>query len=96
MVLHVTFNQYALIQGGTYKAVAGEEGAVLQHGHAVGAVGGGTVDLAPAAVADVAGGVGNLPAVDEQGRVLALPHHGAVGQGQVVGWVPVAIAWSWG
>ena len=83
-------------EGGTYKVVAGEEGAVLQHRHAVGAVAGGAVDLAAAAVTDVAGGVGNLPAVDEQCRVLALAHHGAVGQGQVVGWVAVAIAWLWG
>lgn len=69
--------------------MAGDEGGVLQHGQAAGAVAGGAVELAAAAVADVAGGVGNLPAVDEQSRVLARAHRGAVGQSQVVAWVSI-------
>lgn len=73
----------------TYEGVAGGEGVVLQHGQAAGAVAGGAVELAAAAVADVAGGVGNLPAVDEKSRILACAHGGAVGQSQVIGWVSV-------
>ena len=75
---------------GTYEGVAGEEGVVLQHEQADGAVARGAVELAAAAMADVAGGVGNLPAVDEDGRVLARAHRGAVSQSQVVCWVSIA------
>lgn len=73
----------------TYEGVAGGEGGVLQHEQAAGAVAGGAVELAPAAVADVAGGVGDLPAVDEKCRVLADAHHGAVRQSQVVGRISI-------
>lgn len=76
--------------------MTGQEGIVLQHRHAVRAVAGGAVDLTAAAGTDVAGGVWKLPAVDEQRRVLALPHHGAVSQGQVVGRVTIAVAWPRG
>ena len=69
--------------------MAGEEGGVLQHDQAGGAVACGAVELTAAAVADVAGGVGNLPAVDENSRVLADAHRGAVGQSQVVCWVSI-------
>ena len=62
---------------------------VLQHVHAYRAVAGRAVELAAAALADVAGGVGNLPAVDEKSRILAHAQRGAVGQSQVVGWVSV-------
>lgn len=62
---------------------------VLQHDQAGGAVTGGAVELAAAAVADVAGGVGNLPAVNEHGRILAPAHRGAVGQSEVIGWVSI-------
>lgn len=62
---------------------------VLQHDQAAGAVAGGAVELAATAVADVAGGVRNLPAVDKKSRILACAHYGAVGQSQVVCWVSV-------
>jgi len=73
----------------TYEGVAAAEGGVVQHEQAAGAVAGGAVELAVAPVADVAGGVGNLPAVDENVRILAGAHRGAVGQSQVVSRVPV-------
>lgn len=69
--------------------MAGVEGWVLQHGHAAGTVTGGAVQLTAAALADVTGGVGNLPAIDKKGRVLAYTHRGAVSQSQVIGWVAV-------
>ena len=69
--------------------MAGGEGRVLQHDQAAGAVAGGAVELAAAAVADVAGGVGNLPAVDEKSRILVYAHRGAVGHSQVIGWFSV-------
>lgn len=73
----------------TYEVVTGQEGGALQHVKAGGAVAGGAVEFAAAALADVAGGVGNLPAVDENRRVLALPKHSAAGESQVVSWVTV-------
>ena len=78
--------------GLTYKGVAGGEDVVLQHGQAAGAVAGGAVELTPAAVADVAGGVGNLPAVNEQSRILAYSQRGAVGQSQVIRWISITEA----
>lgn len=69
--------------------MAGGEGVVLQHEQAAGAVAGGAVELAAAAVADVAGGVGDLPAVDENSRILAFAQCGTVGQSQVVCWVSI-------
>lgn len=69
--------------------MAGQEGGGLQHVKADGAVAGGAVELAAAALADVAGGVGDLPAVDEKGGILALSQRGAAGQGQVVSCVAV-------
>lgn len=77
----------------TYKGVAGQEGGALQHVEAGGAVAGGAVELTAAALADVAGGVGHLPAVDEHRRVLATPQRHAAGQGQVVPSVAVAEPW---
>lgn len=68
----------------TYKGVAGREGRVLQHDQAGGAVACGAVAFSAAAVADVAGGVGNLPAVDENSRILTCAHCGAIGQSQVI------------
>lgn len=62
----------------------------MQHVEAGGAVAGGAVELAPAVLADVAGGVGDLPAVGEERRILALPQSVAAGQGQVVCGVAVA------
>lgn len=72
--------------------MAGREDGFLQHVQADGAVAGGAVELAAAAVADVAGGVGNLPAVDESRRILARPQRGAVGQRQVIRRVAVTEA----
>lgn len=69
--------------------MAGGEGVLLQHGKAVGTVTGGAVELAAAAEADVAGGVGNLPAVDEHIWVFALTHNSAIGQSQVIGWISI-------
>lgn len=69
--------------------MTGREGGVLQHVQAGGAVAHGAVELAAAAVADVAGGVGNLPAVDESSRILVHTHCGAVGQSQVICWVSI-------
>lgn len=46
--------------------MAGGEGGALQHGQAVGAVAGGAVVFAEATVADIAGGVRKLPAINEQ------------------------------
>lgn len=73
--------------------MAGQEGGGLQHVEADGAVTGGAVELAAAALADVAGGVGNLPAVDENAGILALPQHGAAGQGQVVSCIAITEPW---
>lgn len=90
-------NQFT--DGFTYEGVAGQEGRVLQHVQAGGAVARGAVELAAAAVADVAGGVGNLPAVDENSRILAHTHCGAVGQSQVVWRVSITETWGgceWG
>lgn len=70
--------------------MAGGEGGVLQHGQAVGAVTGGAVVITKTAVADVAGCVGNLPAISEQS--FAYAQRGAVGQGQIVGWVSITEA----
>lgn len=70
--------------------MTGQEGGVLKHVQAGGAVAGGAVELTAAAVADVAGGVGNLPAVDEYSRILAHAHCGAIGQRQVVCWISIA------
>lgn len=64
--------------------MAGQEGGGLQHIKADGAVTGGAVELAVAALADVTGSVGNLPAVDEKGGILAFSQCSAAGQGQVV------------
>lgn len=69
--------------------MTGQEGGVLQHVEAGGAVTCGAVELAAAALADVAGGVGNLPAVDENRRILALSECGPAGQGQIVSRVTV-------
>ena len=68
---------------------------VLQHDQAARAVAGGAVELAAAAVADVAGGVGNLPAVNEHGWVLAPTYRGAVGQSEVIGWVSITETFGW-
>lgn len=65
------------------------EGIVLKHAEAAGAVARGAVELSAPAVADVAGGVGNLPAVDEKSRVFIHAHSGAVGQSQVICWVSI-------
>lgn len=69
--------------------MAGGEGGLLKHGEAVGAVAGGAVHLPAAAETDEARGIGDLPAVDEHGRVLALGHRRPIGQGQVVRGVSV-------
>lgn len=69
--------------------MAGREGRLLQHDQAGGAVARGAVALSTAAVADVAGGVGNLPAVDENSWILTHAHCGAIGQSQVICWVSV-------
>lgn len=45
--------------------------------------------LTAAAVADVAGGVGNLPAVNENSWILTYTHCGSIGQSQVIGWVSI-------
>lgn len=73
--------------------MAGGEGVALQHVHAAGAVAGGAVELAVAAVADVAGGVGNLPTIYENSRILACAHSGAVGHHQVICWVSITETW---
>lgn len=57
---------------------------VLQHVQAGGAVACGAVELAAAADADVAGGVGKLPAVDESTRILVQAHRPAIGQDEVI------------
>lgn len=62
----------------------------MQHVEAGGAVAGGAVELAPAVLADVAGGVGNLPAVGEKRRILALPQDGTASQSQVICGVAIA------
>lgn len=64
----------------------------MQHIQADGAVAGGTVELSAAALANETGGVGNLPAVDKNHRILAGTYGGAVWQCQVVCWVPIAKA----
>lgn len=69
--------------------MTGQEGRVPQHVKAGGAVACGAVEFAAAALADVAGGVGNLPAVNENRWILALSKHGAAGQSQVVSQVAV-------
>lgn len=69
--------------------MTGNEAVVVKHGQALRAVTGGAVDLPSAAVTDIAGGVGDLPAVNEHSRVLTLPHRRAVGQGQVISWITI-------
>lgn len=70
--------------GFTYEGKAGREGGVLQHVQAGRAVTRGAVELTATAVADVAGGVGNLPAINENTRILAHTYCGAIGQSQVI------------
>lgn len=72
--------------------MAGAEGGVSEHGHTLGTVAGGTVDFSAPAVAEVTSGVGDLPAVDEQRWVLALPDCRPIGQHQVVGRVTITAA----
>lgn len=73
----------------TYRSVAGREGGILQHVQAGGAVSHRAVELTAAALADVTCSVGNLPAVNENCRVLTHSQCGAIGQNQVI--CPVAI-----
>lgn len=77
----------------TYEGVAGPEGGVAEHVQAARAVAGGAVDVSTPAVADVAGGVGQLPAVNEHCRVLALAQCGPIGQSQVIGRTAITAAW---
>lgn len=80
----------------TYVVMTGNEAVVVQHGKAFGAVASGTVDLAPAALTDVASGIGNLPAVNKDSGVLALPHRRAIGQGQVISWITITATFHGG
>ena len=64
--------------------MAGTEDVVLQHGQAAGAVAGGTVELTAAAVADVASGVRNLPAVNKQSWIFVCTQRGAISHGQII------------
>lgn len=45
--------------------------------------------LTSAAVADVAGGVGDLPTVNEQSWVLTHTQNSTIGQGKVIGQISV-------
>lgn len=77
-----------------YIRMADGEGKVAQHAHALGAVARGAVDLPPSAVADVAGGVGNLPAIDEHGRILLLRHNCTVRQSQIIQRITITTTWT--
>lgn len=75
--------------GGTYKAVAGAEGAVGHHANAGRAVSRGTAVWAEAGLAHGGQGTGHLPAVQKGNRVLVLAHHRTILQGEVIGCVPI-------
>lgn len=77
-----------------YIRMADGEGTVAQHAHALGAVTRGAVDFSPSAVADVAGGVGNLPAIDEHGRILLLRHNCTIRQSQIIQRITIATTWT--
>lgn len=62
----------------------------MQHVQTGGTIAGGTVELSAAALANITGGIGNLPAVDKHHRILAGIYSGAVRQCEVICRVPVA------
>lgn len=78
----------------SYIGMADGEGVVVQHVQALRAVTGCAVDLSPPAVADVAGGVGNLPAIDEHGRILLLRHNCTVRQSQIIQRITITTTWT--
>lgn len=74
----------------TYKVIAGCKGCILQHVQTDRTVTRGTVELSAAALANITGGVGNLPAVNKHHWILAGIYSGAVWQRKVICWVTVA------
>lgn len=78
--------------GLTYKAIAGRKGGVLQHVQTGGAIAGGTVELPATTLANVTGGIWNLPTVNKHHGILAGIYSGAVWQCQVICWVPITKA----
>lgn len=74
----------------TYKVVALRKGSVLQHVQTGRTVAGGAVELSAAALANITGGIRNLPAVNKHHRILAGIYSGAIWQSQVVCWIPIA------
>lgn len=76
-----------------YIRMADGEGKVAQHANALRAVACGAVDLPPSAVADIAGGVGNLPAIDEHSRILLLRHNCTVRQSQIIQRITITTTW---
>ncbi len=78
----------------SYIRMADGEGTVAQHAHALGAVARGAVDLPPSAVADVAGGVGNLPTIDEHCRILLLRHNCTIRQSQIIQRITITTTWT--
>lgn len=77
-----------------YIRMADGEGKVAQHANALRAVARGAVDLPPSAVADIAGGVGNLPAIDEHSRILLLRHNCTVRQSQIIQRITITATWT--
>lgn len=74
---------------GTYKAVAGTEGAVGHHAKAGRAVSCGAAVWAEAGLAHCGQGAGHLPAVQKGSRVLSPTHHRAILQGEVIGCISI-------
>lgn len=74
----------------TYEVIAGCKGSVLQHFQTGRTVTGGTVEPSAAALANITGGIRNLPAVDKHHWILTGIYSGAIWQCKVVCWVPVA------
>lgn len=78
---------------GTYKVVAGAEGAVGHHSKAGRAVSCGTAVWAEAGLAHRGQGAGHLPTVQKGSGVLSLTHHRAILQAEVVGRIPITDTW---
>ncbi len=94
MTKHMLFIQVCkmLCEYCSYLAVAWREGSLAEHGETGGAVPGGAVVSDPACVLGFIGGV-DSPSLQEEHHVSHLSDHRAVGQLQVILWVPITTTW---
>lgn len=76
----------------SYLAVAWCEGSLVEHGETGGAVPGGAVVSDPACVFCFICGL-DSPSLQEQHHVPHLSDHRAIGQLQVILWVPITTTW---